>query len=436
MSGRPVPTRDSSVSLLDLLTEAFTDWGLVSSAPWVSQLALLAAAVLLAVAAHQIARRLILRAVRSLAGRTRVRWDDILVERRVFQRLTHLVPALVLYSTAPIVFPQQEGLRALLLRATLAYMYLAGAFAASALLSALVRIYEGSFEAARERPIRSYVQVVTIFLWIFAAILVIAALTDRSPWAFLGGLGAMTAVLMLVFKDAILGLVASIQLAFNDMVRVGDWIEMPQYGADGDVIEILLTTVKVQNWDKTITTIPTYRLISDAFKNWRGMSESGGRRIKRSVLLDLQSIRFVDEEMLARFKKIQYIREYLERKLEETRRWNEEQKADLSTLVNGRHLTNIGTFRAYVEAYLRHHPMIRQDMTFLVRQLPPVDKGLPIEIYVFSREQRWVQYEGIQADIFDHILAVVPEFDLRVVQIPTGADLRAVSASLPAAGAG
>ncbi len=423
--------QDPSISLLELLTKALTDWGLGSSAAWVSRLALVAGAALAAVVAHQIARRLILRAVRSVARKTRVQWDDILVEHRVFQRLIHLVPALVLYNAAPIVFPQQEGLRALFLRVTLAFIYLAGALAASALIAALVQIYETSFEAARERPIRSYVQVVTILLWTFVVILVIAALTDRSPWAFLGGLGAMTAVLMLVFKDSILGLVASIQLAFNDMVRVGDWIEMPQYGADGDVIEILLTTVKVQNWDKTITTIPTYLLISDAFKNWRGMSESGGRRIKRSVLLDLQSIRFVDKKMLERLQKIQYIGEYLERKLEETRRWNEEQGADLSSLVNGRHLTNVGTFRAYVESYLRNHPMIRQDMTFLVRQLPLIEKGLPLEIYVFSREQRWVQYEGIQSDIVDHILAVVPEFDLRVVQIPTGADLRAMSASLP-----
>lgn len=427
-------SRQPSAALPEALAEAFTDWGLSSSAGWVSQLALVAAAALLALAAHQIARRLILRAVRSLAHRTRMRWDDVLVERRVFQRLTHLVPALVLYSAAPIVFAHQEGLRALLMRLTLAYMFLAGAFAASALLAALVRIYETSFEAARERPIRSYVQVVSIFLWMFVAILVIAALTERSPWGLLGGLGAMTAVLMLVFKDSILGLVASVQLAFNDMVRVGDWIEMPQFGADGAVIEILLTTVKVQNWDKTITTIPTYRLISDAFKNWRGMSESGGRRIKRSLLIDLHSIRFVDEEMLGRFKKIQHIREHLERKLEETRRFNEEQGADLSSLVNGRHLTNIGTFRAYVEAYLRNHPDIRQDMTFLVRQLPPVEKGLPLEIYVFSREQRWAYYEAIQADIFDHILAVVGEFDLRVAQLPTGADLRAVSAPLAAAG--
>ncbi len=420
-----------SAPLLELLTETFTAWGLGSSAGWLSMLTLAVAVALLAFVAHQIARRLILRAVRSIARKTRIRWDDVLVERRVFERLTHLVPALVLYSAAPILFPQQEELSALLLRLTLAYLYLAGAFAASALLSALVQIYETSFEAARERPIRSYVQVVSIFLWLFISILVVAALTDRSPWAFLGGLGAMTAVLMLVFKDAILGLVASVQLAFNDMVRVGDWIEMPQYGADGDVIEILLTTVKVQNWDKTITTIPTYRLISDAFKNWRGMSESGGRRIKRSLLIDLQSIKFVDEALLARFKKIQYIQEYLERKLEETWRWNEEQGADLTSQVNGRNLTNVGTFRAYVEAYLRIHPDIHQDMTFLVRQLPPVEKGLPIEIYVFSREQRWARFEAIQADIFDHILAVVGEFDLRVMQVPTGADLRAFSAALP-----
>ncbi len=424
-------SQEISVSQSEALTGILTNWGVGTSAAWISRLAIMSAAVLLAAVAYLIARKLILRAVRSVARKTRVQWDDTLVEHRVFDRVIHLVPALVLYNAAPMVFPQQGGLHGLLLRLILVYMYLAGGAAVSALLSALVRIYETSFKAARERPIRSYVQVVMIFLWIFVVILALSALTERSPWAFLGGLGAMTAVLMLVFKDSILGLVASIQLAFNGMVRVGDWIEMSQYGADGDVVEILLTTVKVQNWDKTITTIPTYRLISDAFKNWRGMSESGGRRIKRSVLLDLESIKFVDEEMLERFQRIQYIREYVERKLEETRRWNEEQGVDSGSLVNGRHLTNVGTFRAYVESYLRNHPMIRQDMTFLVRQLPPGEKGLPLQIYVFSREQRWVEYEGIQSDIFDHILAVVPEFDLRLFQIPTGTDLRAVSAVGP-----
>jgi miniconductance mechanosensitive channel len=239
----------------------------------------------------------------------------------------------------------------------------------------------------------------------------------------LGGMGAMTAVLMLVFKDPILGFVAGIQLTSNRLLAVGDWIEMPKYGADGSVIEVALTTVKVQNWDMTITTIPTYALISDSFKNWQGMAESGGRRIKRAVYIDLQTIRFCTEEMLERFRKIQYIAAYICEKQTELDEYNRQHGVDQVTLANGRRLTNIGTFRAYVIAYLRHHPMINQNMTFLVRQLAPTSRGLPLEIYVFSKEKRWVNYEAIQADIFDHILAVAPEFDLRVFQEPSGNDL-------------
>jgi len=238
------------------------------------------------------------------------------------------------------------------------------------------------------------------------------------------GLGAMTAVLMLVFKDPLLGFIAGIQLSANRMVARGDWIEMPKYGADGDVLEVALTTVKIQNWDKTITTIPTYALITESFKNWRGMTESGGRRIKRAINIDMQSIKFCDDDMLARFIKIQHVAEYMERKRDEIASWNAERGVDASTPVNGRRLTNVGTFRAYVVAYLNSHPMIDADMTFLVRQLAPTPHGLPIEIYVFSRDQDWVRYEDIQSDIFDHILAVSSEFDLRVYQTPSGGDLQ------------
>jgi miniconductance mechanosensitive channel len=231
---------------------------------------------------------------------------------------------------------------------------------------------------------------------------------------------------MLIFKDSILGLVAGIQLSTNQMLHIGDWIEMPKYGADGDVIDISLTTLKVQNWDKTITTIPTYALISDYFKNWRGMSESGGRRIKRSINIDVTSIKFCTQEMLDKFKRFKCIREYVERKLEEIDTHNTSEGVDESDLVNGRHLTNIGTFRAYVAAYLRSHPRVHQGMTFLVRHLQPTAEGLPIQIYIFSNDQAWANYEAIQADIFDHILAVVPEFELRVFQNPTGADFQAL----------
>jgi miniconductance mechanosensitive channel len=253
---------------------------------------------------------------------------------------------------------------------------------------------------------------------------VLSLVLGRNPFVLLTGLGAMTAVLMLIFKDAILGLVAGVQLSANRMVSLGDWIEMPKYGADGDVIDVALTTVKVQNWDKTITTIPTYALISESFKNWRGMSESGGRRIKRAVQIDIASIRFCDDDMLARYARIQHVSKYLADKQDELTRWNADHGVDASSAANGRRLTNVGTFRAYVVAYLRHHPLIHQDMTFLVRQLAPTAEGLPIEIYVFSRDQRWSYYEDLQADIFDHVLAVAREFDLRVFQRPAGSDFR------------
>ena len=293
------------------------------------------------------------------------------------------------------------------------------------MLNAAVDIVRSS-RFSRDLPVKSVVQVVKLVLYGITTIAVVSLIIGQSPSLLLGGLGAMTAVLMLVFKDPILGLVAGIQLSANQMLARGDWIEMPKYGADGDVLEVALTTVKVQNWDKTITTIPTYALITESFKNWRGMSESGGRRIKRAINIDISSIRFCDQEMLERFSKIQYITEYLENKRKEISTWNAERNVDASDPLNRRQLTNVGTFRAYIVAYLRHHPMIHPEMTFLVRHLPPTEHGLPIEIYVFSRDQEWSNYEGIQADIFDHILAIAPAFDLRVYQSPSGGDVRDV----------
>ena len=254
------------------------------------------------------------------------------------------------------------------------------------------------------------------------AIIIVGALLGRSPMVLLSGFGAMTAVILLIFRDTILSFVASLQISSNDLVRVGDWIESPKFGADGDVVDIALHTVKVQNWDKTFTIIPTYKLIDESFKNWRGMQQSGGRRIKRAVYLDISSIKFCDEAMVERFKKIQIIADYVAGKQEELKNHNAENEIDDSVLVNGRRMTNIGTFRAYVEAYLRHHKKIHQDMTFLIRQLPPGPTGLPLEIYVFTNDTAWANYEAIQADIFDHILAVIPQFDLRVFQEPTGKD--------------
>ena len=389
---------------------------------------MLAVVVMLVVAciAYIIAKRFLLRVIKRLVERSKTIWDDILLKRKVFNRFSYFAPALVIYWIAPFVF---AGLPAAIVTLQLAakiFMVIVGLLVFDSFLNSVVEIYR-TFEFAQKMPIRGFVQAGKIVLYFFAGIVILAMIMGKSPAMILGGLGAMMAVLMLIFKDSVLGFVAGIQLSSNQMIHIGDWIEMPKYGADGDVIDIALTTVKVQNWDKTIVTIPTYALISDSMKNWRGMSESGGRRIKRSIYIDMSSVKFCTEQMLEKFKKIKYISEYLERKIEEIKEHNLAAGVDESELVNGRHLTNIGTFRAYVVAYLRNHPKIHQEMTFLVRHLEPTPNGLPIQIYVFSNDQVWANYEAIQADIFDHILAVIPKFELRIFQNPTGADLQSLA---------
>jgi miniconductance mechanosensitive channel len=271
-------------------------------------------------------------------------------------------------------------------------------------------------------PVKSFTQLLKLIIFIGATIIIVSIFLNKSPWGILQALGALTAVSMLVFKDSILGFVATIQLASHKMVHIGDWIEMPKYGADGDVIDITLNTVKVQNWDKTISCIPTYALVSDGFKNWRGMVESGGRRIKRSFNLDMNSFKFCDEAMLEQFSKIEHIKEYIADKKTEIQEYNDKYSVDLTSIVNGRKMTNIGTFRHYVECYLKNYEKLNHNMTFLIRQLAPTESGLPIEVYVFTNDTNWVNYEGIQGDIFDHILTVVPEFQLKLFQNPSGQD--------------
>jgi miniconductance mechanosensitive channel len=382
--------------------------------------------LLLAGLAKLITRRILLRLLDRLITRSATTWDDTLRNFRFFNRLAHLAPAIVLHLGAPVAFPDSPRLVAVVQAGAVAYMILVGVMAADALLNAFLSIYQ-HHDLSRRVPIKVFVQVTKILVIFVAAIMVLSVVLDRSPLVFFSGLGAITAVLLLIFKDSILGFVAGIQLSGNDMVRRGDWIQMDRYGADGDVIDVALTTVKVQNWDKTITTIPTYALISDSFKNWRGMQEAGGRRIKRAINMDMTSVRFCDEDMLERFRRFQHIKGYLDAKLEELRRWNAEHSIDERELINGRRLTNLGTFRAYVEAYLRQHARLRQNMTLMVRHLPPGPTGIPIEIYCFSSTTDWVEYEGVQADIFDHLLAVVPLFDLRVFQQPTGEDVTRVA---------
>lgn len=290
-------------------------------------------------------------------------------------------------------------------------------------LAYLNELYE-RLPRSKNRPIKGFIQVIKILVLCGAAIIMISVLIDESPLLLLSGLGAITAVLLLVFKDTILSLVASVQLTTNDMLRVGDWIEMPSMNADGDVIDISLHTVKVQNFDKTITTIPTHRLVSDAYRNWRGMSDAGGRRIKRALTIDQNSVRFLSDQEVGDLSRFRVLRDYLERKKQEIADWNKSELAG-EDAVNARRITNIGTLRAYIIRYLQGHPKINdQGFTLLVRQLPPGPEGLPIEIYCFTNTTNWNEYEGIQADIFDHLLAILPEFDLKIFQEPSGADFQ------------
>ena len=409
--------------MLSPLHDWLLKWGMSEAgATLLTRLGGVLLVLFVALTANRVTKRVVVRGIARLAQRTTSSWDDVVMRHRVLQRVAHLVPALVIYHFATPVLAGYDQLTAVVRQGALIYMIVIAALAADSVVNVGVEIVRGS-RLPRELPVRSIAQVLKLVVYAVTAISVLALVLGRSPLLLLSGLGAMSAVTMLIFKDTILGFVSGIQLSANRMVSRGDWVEMPKHGADGDVLDVGLTTVKVQNWDKTITTIPTYALIAESFKNWRGMAESGGRRIKRALYIDVGSIRFCDEEMLARFSKIQYIADYLKAKREEIANWNAARGVEPASLADGRHLTNVGTFRAYVVAYLRHHPMVHQDMTFLVRQLAPTEHGLPIEVYVFSRDQVWSRYEAIQADIFDHLLTVVPEFDLRVFQSPSGRDV-------------
>jgi len=373
--------------------------------------------------ANWVMHRFVIRGVEKLTLRSASKWDDALQEAEVFHRLAPLIPALILGAGIRVLPEVTDTIQTLGSRIAAATVILVAARAVAALLTAANRIYSEVPEN-RERPIKGYLQVVKIVVAVVATILILATLLDRSPLIFLSGIGAMTAVLLLIFRDTILSLVASVQITGNDMVRVGDWIEMPQLGADGDVIDVALHTVKVQNWDKTITSIPTHRLISDSFKNWRFMSLSGGRRIKRALAIDMATVRFLDSRETDRLARLSLLADYIEGKrkeLGEHNRGRDDEGPDL------RRLTNLGTFRAYIERYLRAHPRIHPGMTLIVRQLAPTPTGIPIEIYCFTSTTEWAAYEGIQSDLFDHFLSIAPEFGLRAFQNPSGADVAALS---------
>ena len=373
---------------------------------------------ILCLVAYFITSRILLRTVSHLFKKTSTKFDDILIEQRVFNKLPYLVPMIILYNSKDIIFWNVLLDRAILSAIAIVFLYSLNAF-----INAFNEMFKLT-DLSKKFSIKSYTQIGKLLINIFGIIVVMAILTGNSPVYLLSGLGALTAVLVLVFKDTILSLVSSVQISSNDLFKVGDWVEAPQFGADGDVIDIALHSVKIQNWDKTISVIPTNKLIDSSFKNWRGMSESGGRRIKRSINIDMNTIKFCTKEMIDRYSKFNVISDYLKVKLEEIQQFNSDRKVEEEGLINGRSLTNIGTFRAYVEGYLRNHNQIHNEMTFLVRQLPPNASGLPLEIYVFSNDTDWANYEKIQSDIFDHLLSVVSEFELKVFQNPSGSDFK------------
>jgi miniconductance mechanosensitive channel len=397
----------------------------LAAMPWLETTLFLAALVVVAFLADLVTRRVLLRLIIRAVSATPSGYGTALLDRGVISRLAHVVPALVIYAGIPYVPGLPDGVVTVIRNVANGYMILTVALSLGNLLNAIGDIYERLDPVrARNKPIKGYLQLVKIIGFIVVVILVIAVLIERSPLLLLSGLGAMTAVLMLVFKDTILSFVASVQLSSHDMLRVGDWLEMPALNADGDVIDIALHTVKVQNWDRTITMIPTWRLINESFKNWRGMSESGGRRIKRALYLDQSSVRFLTDEERAKLKRFALIDEYLDRKRAELEEYNKALLDAGRDPVNTRRVTNLGTFRAYVAAYLKTHPRVHQGMIQMVRQLQPGPTGLPLEVYCFTATTAWVEYEGIQADIFDHLYAILLEFGLRVYQEPSGADMR------------
>jgi miniconductance mechanosensitive channel len=405
------------------LLAPFSD--LIHAHPVLSAFIVALAVLMLGEVLHRIIRHYLLRFLEGVARESRHAWDEALFDARLPQSLAWGVPLLVWQIGIGLIPHVSPDLLVVVKRVILAAMVIVLVRAFAALLDGINRIYT-QHPRARERPIKGFLQVASIVAHIAGVILVVSILMERSPIPFLSGLGAMTAVLLLIFRDTLLSLVAGVQITTNDLIRVGDWIEMPQFEADGDVVDIALNSVTVQNWDRTLSVIPTHKFLEHSFKNWRGMQESGGRRIKRAVHIDQSTIRYLTDDEVERFASWQLLREYMTRKRAEIEDFNRQHPASNGVVPHARRLTNVGTFRAYLIEYLKAHPGIRQDMTFLVRQLAPGPQGLPIEVYVFTGDTRWAVYEAVQADIFDHILATVPEFDLLLYQQPAGGDVKRV----------
>ena len=347
------------------------------------------------------------------------KWHNILVRSKFFRRLSHFVPIAILYSASPFFKTYGDTMR----RTLNFYILFVIMMLIDSFLTALNDVYN-TLAISKKRPIKGLIQIAKIAIYCVVLVVVIAHLLGQSPAVVLGSVGAFTAILMLIFKDPIVGFVSGVQIAANDMIRIGDWVEMPKYDANGEVVDISLTTIKIANFDNTTTTVPTYAFISDSFKNWRRMQEKGGRRIKRSILIDINSIKFCTPELIEKFKKINFVADYVITMENQFEEFNKQNNISMDELFNGIHLTNIGVFRIYLQNYLSHNEFIHQDMAKIVRQLDPIENGLPLEIYTFSTLTEWEDYERVQSDLFDHIIAIAPEFELRIYQSPSGSDLK------------
>ncbi len=406
----------------------------VDSGGWPATVAVLAGALAAAVAAYIITRRVVLPFVHAAVRRTSFKWDDVLLDAPLLHRLSVGVPLVLIWFAVRAIPDLSDTWIDTLERITNSSLVIVGFSVLGALLSDITELYQQT-DRSHYKPIRGYVQIARIGLYLFGTVFVAAILVDRSPWFFVSGLGALMAVILLIFRTTILSLVASVQITQNDLIRVGDWIEMQKYDADGTVLDITLASVKVQNFDKTIVSIPTYKFIEEAFRNWRGMQESGGRRIKRCIYIDMSSIRFLTEQEISRFAQFDPLRDYMSAKIDEIRTWNSRLATGDGHVADTRRLTNVGTLRAYLVNYLQRHPDIHKDgMTLLVRQRDPGPHGLPIEIYGFTTDTDWTEYERIQSDIFDHVLAMIPEFGLTVFQSPSGTDVKLAEPNRTAAG--
>ena len=390
---------------------------LLDEYPMLTDIISITVVLVVSIVAYLISKKYAPRAFQGLTRKTKTEIDDIIIKKVILKRLIYIIPLIIVNYFSYVFLSAEETIA----RITGVLMSVVILLTIGALIDAFGDIYE-RMKMSKKIPIKSHLQIVTIFIYVVGAVTILGQLTGRSPWYFITGVGMFTAIILMIFKNTILSFVASLQIASSDLFKEGDWLEIPKYGADGDVIDISLHTVSIQNWDKTITVIPTYKFMEESFKNWRGMSRSGGRRIKRSIHVDVSSIKFCDQEMLDHYKKFEYLTDYIERKEKEIEEYNLKHNVDDKDSINRRRLTNIGTFRAYMNLYLKKHPRIHHGLTFLIRQLPPGPDGLPIQVYVFTNTTDWVDYEGIQSDIFDHLLAVAPEFGLRVFQNPTGKD--------------